>query len=116
MDEEKKETLDELEQAYKDTISSTTKTTLGMSQTSLADERAKIDSLIEGITKDLEQKKALVESKLNTLKNLKSEIEAGLEELKEIEAKKEKLQLEIDKITKVEQQEKEIESEVANMQ
>lgn len=115
MDEENNEVLQELEQAYKDTISSTSKPQTGVARNGLSDEKQKINSLLSEIEKELDQKKAVVEGKLETLKTIKSEIESGLEELKTIGSKKEKLKEELEKIERIEKEEQEIEKEVASL-
>lgn len=114
--DDKKDILDELEQAYKDTISSSPQNSgVGTSSSRLSDEKEKIKSFIDTINKTLSEKKGMVESKLAELKNLKSEIESGLEELKNLETKKSTFENELDKISKIEEQEKQIETEVSSM-
>lgn len=104
---------DELEQAYKQTISSSSNSSSSIG--SLSDEKQKINNLLVEINKILDSKKGVVEKKLIDLKNLKTEIETGLDELKKIEAKKTTLDGELVKIENLEKAEKAIESEVANI-
>lgn len=106
--------VDELEATYKQTMAaSSTSTTTNPS--SLSDEKQKISTLLVEIDSLLANKKTIVEKKLSDLKVLKSEIEAGLEELKKVESKKMTLQEEAVKIQKIEADQKQIETEVANI-
>lgn len=113
MDADQKQTsaLDELEQAYKQTIS-TNQTTNQQSKAGLDDEKIKISELLSKIAAMLEEKKIIVEKKLADLKTLKAEIEAGLEELKQIEAKKDTLQKEFEKIERLQKEELQIENDI----
>ncbi|MBP6912450.1 MAG: hypothetical protein KBB86_00785 [Candidatus Pacebacteria bacterium] len=104
----------DLEEAYKQTISSSG-TTTNTTNSSLSDEKQKINELALNIDSLLINKKSTVEKKLLELKALKTEIEEGLEDLKKTEAKKATLQAELTKIEKIEQEQKQIESEVANI-
>lgn len=104
---------DELEQAYKQAVSSGQNT--DQNTGGLSDEKQKINTLLAEINKILDGKKGVVEKKLIDLKNLKNEIETGLDELKKIEAKKTTLDGELVKIENLEKAEKAIESEVANI-
>lgn len=115
-DEQKNEdaVVSELEEAYKQTISSASSNT-STGNSGLGDEKQKINSLLASIDDLLSNKKSHVEEKLVALKALKSEIEQGLEELKKTEGKKATLQAELTKIEKIEQEQKQIESEVANI-
>jgi hypothetical protein len=106
--------VSDLEEAYKQTISSASSTS-SSSNSNLSDEKQKIHSLLLNIDSILGDKKSMVEKKLLALKELKTEIESGLEELKKTEAKKTTLQEELGKIDKIEQDQKQIESEVANI-
>lgn len=117
MDEQTKDVLDELEKAYQDTMGQTSGNTVSTNtvKTSLSDEKEKVGSLIEALSKTLNDKKVFVESKLSELKTIKSEIEIGLEELKALEAKRSLFEDELKKIEKLEQEEKTIEAEVLNM-
>lgn len=111
--EESSHLSDELEQAYKQAVSSGQNTDQNTS--GLSDEKQKINTLLAEINKILDGKKGVVEKKLIDLKNLKTEIETGLDELKKIEAKKTTLDGELVKIENLEKAEKAIESEVANI-
>jgi hypothetical protein len=115
-DEQKNEDqiVTDLEEAYKQTISS-----VGVASSnpnsSLNDEKQKINNLLLNIDSLLSNKKSVVEKKLVALKTLKAEIEEGLDELKKTEGKKTILQNELGKIEKIEQDQKQIESEVADI-
>lgn len=106
--------IDDLEQAYKQTVSGGAGVS-NNTNSSLSDEKQKINGLLFEIDKIMSDKKNVVEKKLTDLKTLKSEIETGLEELKKLETKKTTLQNEIEKINKIESDEKQIEAEVANL-
>lgn len=110
--------IDELEQSYKQTISTSAQTgsdQAGSSGPRLDDEKQKIAKLLAEINEIMNSKKTLVEGKLNNLKTLKAEIETGLEELKKLESQKDLLEAEQAKIQKNEDEQKQIENEVANI-
>ncbi len=115
-EEEKNEekVITELEEAYKQAISSSG-TTPSSSNSNLSDERQKINGLLLSIDTLLASKKSTVEKKLIALKTLKAEIETELEDLKKTESKKTTLQSELGKIEKIEQDQKQIETEVAEI-
>ncbi len=104
----------ELEEAYKQAISSVGATS-STPNSNLNDEKQKINNLLLTIESLLSNKKSTVEKKLVALKTLKSEIETELEELKKTEGKKTTLQAELGKIEKIEQDQKQIETEVADI-
>lgn len=103
--------IDTLEAAYNQVVSQSSVS----NTSSLSDEKQKLESLLVEIDKLMTTKKSIVEKKLADLKTLKTDIEQGLEELKKIESKKDTLKSELDKIEKVENEAKEIETEVANI-